>query len=110
METITFDKKKISLAQTILSLNDPKIMFQIESFIKEVTKEKDIEKLEEDEYDAQQLSFEEWNKQFETDYKLDDYLPEYGMTVKEYRLKIYNSEKGNGMSKEQFFEKLNNLK
>jgi hypothetical protein len=110
METITFDKKKISLAQTILSLKDPNIMFQIEAFIKKITKETSTDNIEENEYDAKQLSFEEWNNQFEDDYKLDDYLPEYGMTVKEYRLEIYNSERGNGMSKEQFFEKIDNLK
>ena len=48
------------------------------------------------------LTFEDWNEQFDNEQKLDDYVEEYGMTVREFRLMLYNSEKGTGMSKQDF--------
>ena len=47
----------------------------------------------EDDFDATKLSFEEWNKQFSDEADLDEYLAEYGMTMGDYRRKIYESEK-----------------
>ena len=53
------------------------------------------------------MTFEEWNVQFTDDMDLNEFIPEYGMTLKEFRLKIYNSERSEGMSKEKFIEKVN---
>ena len=37
-------------------------------------------------------SFEEWNKQFDDNLNLDDFIPEYGMTLREFRMSIYEAE------------------
>lgn len=36
--------------------------------------------------------FLEWNKQFEDDRELSEFIPEYGMTLGEFRRDIYESE------------------
>ncbi len=61
------------------------------------------------EFDAKTLSFSDWNKQFDDDMDLDSFT-EYGMTVRDFRLKIYNSERQQGMSKEEFINKVNSWK
>ncbi len=66
------------------------------------------ENVDECDFDAKVLSFSEWNKQFD-DQDLDAFLPEYGMRLRDFRLKIYNSEKQEGMSKEEFFRKVKSL-
>ena len=108
METQTLENRKILLAQKILSLDDTNVVLRIETFLDKLLA--DIHEEKEEEFDAKLLTFDDWNKQFDDEYKLDDFIPEYGMTVRDFRYKIYNSEKGDGMSKEVFFEKLNNLK
>lgn len=110
METLNFAEQKISLAQTILALNDITKMYQIQSYVNQILKEQPVNDNEDDEYDAKKLSFEEWNEQFEDNLNMDDMIPEYGMTLKEFRLKIYNSERQEGMSKEEFLNKVNSWK
>ena len=53
------------------------------------------------------ISFKEWNEQFEEDRDLETYLPEYGMTLYDFRFKIYNSERQEGVSKEEFMNRVN---
>ncbi len=55
-------------------------------------------------------TFEEWNKQFEDNIDLNEYIPEYGMTLKEFRTGIYKSEiSGNETSISVFQKKLQNI-
>lgn len=42
--------------------------------------------------EAKELSFEEWNEQFEDSFDLDDFVTEYGMTLREFRMGIYEAE------------------
>jgi hypothetical protein len=108
MEKINFAEQKISLAQTILSLKDVGFITQIEAFIKELisTKSEDVVQVQ-DIYDAKLMAFNEWNKQFEGDIDLDDFIPECGMTLRDFRLKVYNAEKGQGISKQEFENRVN---
>ncbi len=62
------------------------------------------------EFDAKILSFSDWNKQFEDDRNLDTFIPEYGMVLRDFRFKIYNSERQEGIAKEEFINKVNSLK
>lgn len=108
MEKINFAEQKISLAQTILALTDTKSFFQIQKYINDLYSNKEIlNEYSENDYDAKVLTFKQWNKQFEDDYKLDDYIAEYGMSLRDFRMKIYNSEKEKGMSKQEFVKKVN---
>lgn len=110
METLNFAEQKISLAQTILALNDINKMYLIQSYINKILeRSQEIEDLE-DEFDAKKLTFSEWNKQFDDNRDLNTFLPEYGMKLRDFRFKIYNSEKQEGLSKEEFINKVNSWK
>ena len=107
METINYAEQKILLAQTILALNDVNKISKIQSYVDELLQKK---RDTDNEFDAKTLSFLNWNKQFNDGLMLDDFIAEYGMTLRDFRMKIYNSEKQQGMSKETFVEKVNNWK
>ena len=107
MDAINFAEEKISLAQTLLSLRDIDKFYRIQAYIQELLKEQEVQ---DEDFDAKRLSFSEWNEQFDNEHNLTDFIPEYGMTVLDYRLKIYNSEREVGMSKDEFVNKLNGLK
>ena len=110
METLNFAEQKISLAQTILGLNDINKIYQIQTYINKILKfTQEIEEVD-DEFNAKELSFSEWNKQFEDDKDLNIFLPEYGMKLRDFRFKIYNSERQEGLSKEEFINKVNSWK
>ena len=106
-ETQNLAEQKLALAQAIFNLHDSQKLAQIQSFVEKLTDERQEA---EHEYNAKLLTFDEWNKQFDDDYNPDDYIPEYGMTLHEYRMKIYQAEKEEGMSKEHFSEKVKNWK
>ncbi len=108
METVNFAEQKISLAQTILALTDINKINQIQSFVNNILEYNLLGK--ETEFNAKELSFSEWNKQFDDDRDLNTFLPEYGIKLRDFRFKIYNSEKQEGMSKEEFTTKVNSWK
>jgi hypothetical protein len=107
MRTVSVSEQKISLAQTILGLNDINKIVQIQQYVNELLDKKQKVTTE---FDAKTLSFSEWNTQFENSTNLDDYIPEYGMKLRDFRLKIYNSEREQGMSKQDFLQKIQNWK
>ena len=108
METLNFAEQKISLAQTILALTDTNKIYQIQSYVNKTLKYNLLDK--EVEFDAKELSFSEWNKQFDDDRDLNIFLPEYGMKLRDFRFKVYNSERQEGMSKEEFINRVNSWK
>ena len=107
MKTQTFAEQKIALAQTILALSDTKKIDQIQNYINHLLQNK-LES--EEDYDAKFMSFAEWNQQFSDQQNMDDYINEYGMSVRDFRQSIYESEKEKGMSKQAFLKKMNALK
>ena len=110
MERLNFVEQKISLAQTILALKDINLFVKIQTNINELYNRQNKVKKFETDFDAKKLSFEQWNKQFDDNCSLDDYIPEYGMKLFDFRLKIYNSEKEEGMTKLEFINKINSWK
>ncbi len=56
--------------------------------------------------DIATLSFNEWNKLFMQEKDLNEYIPEYEMTLRDYRMKLFNAEKGKSYPINQFFKKL----
>ncbi|NOX47885.1 MAG: hypothetical protein GXO89_12995 [Chlorobi bacterium] len=97
MEKVNFAEQKISLVQTILSIKDVGFVTPIEKYIKELIKtENEGAKGAEANFDAKLMTFNEWNNQFRDDCDLDDCIPEYGMTLHDFRLKTYNPERGIG--------------
>ena len=106
MESLNFVEKKILLAQMILAITDTDKITRISNYLNKMISEKN-EKLTSD---SERLSFSVWNKQFENINKPDEYLAEYSMNLEEFRMKIFNAEKEQGMSKEIFTEKVKNWK
>lgn len=110
MESLTLPELKSSIAEIIMQINDKDTLNKIKAFISDFSvtvKSAKIENtIEEEEFDASELTFEEWNLQFIDSANLDDYLPEYAMTLKEFRLKIYNSERSPSYPISEFYEKL----
>jgi len=51
----------------------------------------DYRKVSEEEKEADIISFNEWNKQFTDNGNLDDFIPEYGTTLGEFRKAIYEA-------------------
>lgn len=104
METLNYAELKLSLLQTILMLDETEKLLEIQQFIANLiqlpAKEIDEKPIE---------SFEEWNMQFDDSQDSEIYIEEYGMNLHEYRLQIYNAEQEEGISKEEFMTKLNNL-
>ncbi len=106
MESIRFAEQKVSLAQTILALNDINKISQIQLYVDNLLNKK---QMIDNEFDATKQIFSEWNKQFENA-DLDEYISDYGTTLREFRMKIYNAEKEKGMTKQEFLQKVNSWK
>lgn len=56
----------------------------------------------------EKLTFEEWNNQFTDNKDLDEFLPEYGMTLRKFRQKIYDTEIDESISMKEFKESVKN--
>ncbi len=104
MEAINYAEQKILLAQTILAITDADKISQIQLYVSNL-----LENTHNSESSTKLLSFSDWNKQFDDKLNLDDFIPEYKMTLKDFRMKIYNAEKEKGMSKKEFIERINEL-
>lgn len=110
MDTINLAEQKLKLFQKIMSIENEKALNKL--FIitdKFLTQENtnnslsDIENVE-----ISELTFEEWNELFMQEKNLDDYIPEYEMSLREYRMKIFKAEQGKSYPINQFFKKLEN--
>jgi DNA replication protein DnaC len=100
MQTINLAEQKLLLFQKIMSIQNKQKLNQLFVIVDKFT--------ENSKNDITNLSFEEWNDLFMEEKDLDEFISEYGMTLGEYRLKIYNAEKGNDYPINQFLEKLEN--
>ena len=105
---VEYVEKKIAIFQSILSVNNEKILeqlqFLITSFLSEQQKESSIEQQNE------LISFEEWNKQFNDNRDLKEYIDEYAMTLGEFRRQIYEAEVGKSMTLPEFENKVKQWK
>jgi len=52
----------------------------------------DYKEIIEDNSETKKISFEQWNKQFTDNRDLDSFIPEYGTTLRKFRLAIYEAE------------------
>ena len=106
MEKVILAEQKLAIFQKILQVESQTSLNQIQIFIANLQENKSKVENFEDEFNASKLTFEEWNKQFEDELNLDEYIQEYGMTLKEFRLIIYNSERSPSYPIEKFYKKL----
>ncbi len=54
------------------------------------------------------ITFEEWNKQFKDCENLDNFIPEYNRTLRQFRMDIFESEFGQEITKKELKESLKN--
>ena len=108
MDTINLAEQKLKLFQKIMSIENEKILSKLfiitDKFIAKKTT--NYTQIDLENIDVKELSFEEWNKLFMQEKDLDEYIPEYDMTLHDYRMKLYNAEKGKSYPINQFFKKL----
>lgn len=99
METINFAEQKLMIFNEIMKIKNEKKLNQLMLI---------IEKFSKTEEEQIKLTFEEWNKIFMKEVDLDEFIPEYNMTLGEYRHKIYNSEMSKSYDVSKFLNKLEN--
>ncbi len=103
--TVTLEHKKVDLIESILQLRSMDSLVKLETFLTKISPEqKQVKK--------SQPTFAEWNKQFHSSKKeLNEFLPEYNMTLLEYRKSIYEAEfSGDSVSLSDFLKELKTWK
>ena len=108
MDTINLAEQKLKLFQKIMSIENEQILNKLfiitDKFIATKTTNESQDELEN--IDIKELSFEEWNELFMQEKDLDEYIPEYDMTLHDYRMKLYRAEQGKSYPINQFKKKL----
>ncbi|HFA51778.1 MAG TPA: hypothetical protein ENJ95_22405 [Bacteroidetes bacterium] len=90
---MTAKEVKFDIITHLVNLEDMSLLLKIRNLLLPIKGEAVSDPPIEDGFDASKLPFEEWNKQFSDGADLDEYLPDYKMTMGEYRRKIYESER-----------------
>jgi len=82
---------KIEIFKELLAVENENALDQIRSLIRTFLpkKESSIQKKRKSNYE---MSFEEWNEQFVSEQNLNEFIPEYGTTLKDFRQDIYEAE------------------
>jgi len=104
---------KLDLIQTILQIQEPELLRQAAGLLQEFISGKTSGNGsggENEEFDANEMSFEEWNKQFDDDRDLQENIPEHGMTLGEFRRKIYEAERSEYLTEEEFHKELKTMR
>ncbi len=101
MDTSSLAEQKISLFQKIMTIENEKVLSSLSKLIDKLVTGKQSEDISID-----GLSFEEWNELFMEQKDLQSFIPEYNMTLREYRKKIFEAEKSKSYPIEQFLKKL----
>jgi cytoplasmic iron level regulating protein YaaA (DUF328/UPF0246 family) len=97
---VQYTEQKLKIFENILAINNENLLNDLQIYItKQISEYKKVKKTESK---NETISFEKWNEQFTDDRNLDDFIPEYGMTLREFRQDIYNAETGNGMTINEF--------
>ncbi len=106
MKTLNLTEKRILLFKKILSIENEdlinKLFVIVDKFLTETV---EVENHLED-VNFSSISFDEWSEIFMEDRNLNEYIPEYDMTIGEYRKKIYESEISESFPVENFLKKL----
>lgn len=97
MEISNLAEQKLLLLQKIMSIQNEKKLKQIVFIINKVTQNSK---------DKVDISFEEWNSLFMEENDLNEFIPDYNMTLGDYRKKIYEAEMSQTLPLDDFLTKL----
>jgi len=113
MEKHILAEQKLAIFKSIMQIENVATLNQVQVFIDKFLSEYnslkqslEVSDTKEDDFDASTMTFKEWNEQFEGNLDLNEYIHEYGMTLKEFRLIIYNSERSPSHPIKEFYSKL----
>ncbi len=95
---MTLSDYKLQILKEVMLIENEDAMRQIHAFVHAFYSEL--------QNTSEVISFEEWNKQFADNQNLDDFVSEYGSTLREFRQTIYKAEKGGEMSIREFKQSL----
>ncbi|MBI5914360.1 MAG: hypothetical protein HY842_03220 [Bacteroidetes bacterium] len=101
---MTAENIKLNIIEKLLPLDNLDVLLKIQSFLGKTLKNGGGQVTKDDATGGQ--AFEEWNQQFEDDENtnLDEYLPEHGMTLRQFRRLIWEGEQDETMTFESFVE------
>ena len=100
---MSISEYKIRVFKEIMPVENELALKQIYHMVHQFIE--DYPELIEDDKQAEPISFEEWNKQFTDDRDLDDFIPEYGITLRKFRQSIYDAEmSGDEISLDELLE------
>ncbi len=106
MKTKNIAEQKLLLFQKILSIENENIINRLSLLIEKITNKNQYKEIDLESIDIETISFEDWNELFMEKRDLNEYIPEYDMTLGEYRKKIYSAELSESFPVEKFFKKL----
>ena len=90
---MTTAEYKLAIIEKILSVDNERTAVHLFELVDTFLKELSGENTEETEQEpAAYQTFEEWNEQFTDSRDLNEHMPEYGMTLREFRMGIYEAE------------------
>jgi len=108
MDTINLAEQKLKLFQKIMSIENEKILNKLfiitDKILAKQTSDSSLSDI--DNIEINELTFEEWNELFMQEKNLDEYIPEYEMSLREYRMKIFKAEQAKSYPINQFLKKL----
>lgn len=81
---------KVKVLKEILNLENELALKKIYQMIHQFIA--DFKEVADEAHEKEIVSFEEWNEQFTDDMDLNEYIPEYGCTLGEFRRAIYEAE------------------
>ena len=99
---MTVQDLKLTMIQAILENQEPDLLQKAAKALQKVFNGISYEEVDEKEYDANEMTFEEWNEQFTDDRPLEEFIPEHGMTLRAFREKIFEAERSEYLTEEEF--------
>jgi hypothetical protein len=101
---MTIENVKLNIIEKLLPLNNLEVLLKIQSFLGKTLPNGVVTNQIEDAPETQ--TFEEWSLQFEDDENtnLDEYMPEHGMTLRQFRQLIWEGEQSEVMTFDDFLE------
>jgi thymidylate synthase len=83
MSVMTLSDYKIQVFKEIMLVENEMVLKQLHQMVHSFLA--DYKKISDDGAENGKISFEEWNEQFIDNRNLDDFIPEYGITLREFR-------------------------
>ncbi|MBK9014574.1 MAG: hypothetical protein IPM82_11110 [Saprospiraceae bacterium] len=104
---MSVENVKLNIIEKLLPLNNLEVLLKIQSLLGKTLHGGVVPANPDD--SPKEQTFEEWNLQFEDDENtnLEEYLPEHGMSLRQFRQLIWEGEQSEAMTFEAFWQTSN---